>query len=315
MIVLVLNIAVSGQNNRTFAVVGPVITSKDFGSDITAIKNKISTVLHQATGNYVWEQELMNTVLMEQNFKELNNCATIKCCVKAGQLMGVDRVFSGSIAQKRGALECTLFMVDVAEGKIVNSVFMRVYSKGNTFIEDELPAAVLSLLSSDSRNSSQLAKTPSGKAHVNKVQHRKPIDEKRIKRRIVLLIVSVVTVAVVAGAGLYYYKNYYHKKHHSSANSNSDDIPFDDAPAHSDKDSTSSPGTQKTPVDVPVDKPVDVPVDKPVDVPVDKPVDVPVDKPVDVPVDKPVDVPVDKPVDVPVDVPKDIPYEDVPSHK
>jgi hypothetical protein len=67
------------------------------------------------------ERDKMTEILNEQGFQQ-TGCSSNECAVEIGQLVGVDKIFAGSIGRISDLYVITLRLIDVREGKILLQV-------------------------------------------------------------------------------------------------------------------------------------------------------------------------------------------------
>jgi len=96
--------------------------SKDFSSaDLEAITSRFETEL-MATGKVqVLERRNMDLILKEQGFQQTGACNSSECQVQVGQLLGVDKIITGSLNKVDKLYTINLKMVNVENGQNVMS--------------------------------------------------------------------------------------------------------------------------------------------------------------------------------------------------
>ena len=73
---------------------------KDFNrDDLAAITSRFETELMKTEKVKVLERRNMDLILQEQGFQQSGACNTSECQVQVGQLLGVDRIITGSLTQ------------------------------------------------------------------------------------------------------------------------------------------------------------------------------------------------------------------------
>ena len=91
---------------------------KDFSrEDLSAIAGRFETELSKTGKIQVLERRNMDLILQEQGFQQSGACNTSECQVQVGQLLGVDRIITGSLTKVDKLYTLNLKMVDVGSGQ------------------------------------------------------------------------------------------------------------------------------------------------------------------------------------------------------
>ena len=73
------------------------------------------------TGKFdVFERNRMEDILSEQGF-QMSGCTSTECAVEAGRLLGVEKIFAGSVAKVGDVYTINVRKIDIETGKIENS--------------------------------------------------------------------------------------------------------------------------------------------------------------------------------------------------
>ena len=109
-----------GLNN--VAVLDITGSMRDFTrEDLLAITSRFETELMKTQKVQVLERRNMDLILQEQGFQQSGVCNSSECQVQVGQLLGVDRIITGSINKVDKLYTLNLKMVDVESGKNIIS--------------------------------------------------------------------------------------------------------------------------------------------------------------------------------------------------
>ena len=91
---------------------------KDFShEDLSAITSRFETELMKTGKVKVLERRNMDMILQEQGFQQTGACNTSECQVQVGQLLGVDRIITGSLTKVDKLYTMNLKMVNVENGQ------------------------------------------------------------------------------------------------------------------------------------------------------------------------------------------------------
>jgi len=91
---------------------------KDFTrEDLSAIASRFETELQKTGKVQVLERRNMDLILQEQGFQQSGACNSSECQVEVGQLLGVDRIITGSITKVDKLYTLNMKMVDVGSGQ------------------------------------------------------------------------------------------------------------------------------------------------------------------------------------------------------
>jgi len=90
---------------------------KDFSrEDLFAVSARFETELQKTEKVKVLERRNMDMILQEQGFQQTGACNTSECQVQIGQLLGVDRIITGSLTRVGKLYTLNLKMVNVESG-------------------------------------------------------------------------------------------------------------------------------------------------------------------------------------------------------
>ena len=91
---------------------------KDFSrEDLSAIAGRFETELSKTGQLQVLERRNMDLILQEQGFQQSGACNSSECQVQVGQLLGVDRIITGTLTKVDKLYTLNLKMVDVGSGQ------------------------------------------------------------------------------------------------------------------------------------------------------------------------------------------------------
>ena len=91
-------------------------------TEVSALSDRLRTELFR-TGTFdVMERGKMQDILREQGFQQSGACNTDACAVEVGQLIGVEKIISGSLGKVGKTYTVNLRMIDVRTGRIERSV-------------------------------------------------------------------------------------------------------------------------------------------------------------------------------------------------
>lgn len=89
--------------------------------DLAAITARFETELAKTNQVRLLERRNMDLILQEQGFQQSGACNSAECQVQMGQLLGVDRIITGSISKMKNLYTLNLKMVDVENGQNLRS--------------------------------------------------------------------------------------------------------------------------------------------------------------------------------------------------
>lgn len=89
--------------------------------DALGITNKFRNEVFRLDVCKVIERERMNLVLSEQGF-QASGCTSTECAVKAGSIVGVNRIIVGSVAKVGSLFSLNCRLIDVESGKVINDI-------------------------------------------------------------------------------------------------------------------------------------------------------------------------------------------------
>lgn len=91
-------------------------------TEVSALSDRLRTELFR-TGTFdAMERGKMQDILKEQGFQQSGACNTDACAVEVGQLIGVEKMISGSLGRVGKTYTVNIRMIDVRTGRIERSV-------------------------------------------------------------------------------------------------------------------------------------------------------------------------------------------------
>lgn len=119
---LVLSGVVSAQEQKTTAAVMDLEAKEGVSQGVAGIlSDSLRTYLVNTNKFTMVTRENMEHVLKEQAF-QLSGCTSQECIVQAGQLLGVRKMFAGSIGKVGATYVINLKIIDIESGKIERAV-------------------------------------------------------------------------------------------------------------------------------------------------------------------------------------------------
>ena len=119
LIMITLPLFAKTGEKMTVAVMNWEASSLD-ESEVISLSDRLRFEL-MATGQYdVMERNRMNDLLWEQGFQQ-TGCTSTECVVRVGQLLGVDRMITGSIGKLGRLYTLYLQVIDIEKGRIIQS--------------------------------------------------------------------------------------------------------------------------------------------------------------------------------------------------
>jgi TolB-like protein len=110
--------AVTMSSKLNVAVLDITGSGSDFSKeDLLAITSRFETELMRTGAVQVLERRNMDMILQEQGFQQSGACNTSECQIEVGQLLGVDRIITGSINKVDRLYTINLRMVHVGTGQ------------------------------------------------------------------------------------------------------------------------------------------------------------------------------------------------------
>jgi hypothetical protein len=181
------------------------------------ISDKISEIIVTKSNYLLFDRSTLPDLLKQFKVDETAaNCTEFKCLTRIGSLIGANTIIGGSILYKNHLIEIRLYLVDVDEKQLLNTVSLSTTSKKTVFLNSEIPALMKNLLNPALRSS---PKPP------------RPVAEKKSILSNPFLYVGTFFISGAA-AGAYYYKNYY-KKDDNSTEEEDPPLSMDDVPIRS----------------------------------------------------------------------------------
>lgn len=101
--------------------VGRLQAIKVDSSEVEVLQESMTSALIGTRRVRVMERAQVDRILSEQGFQESGTCDVASCAVKAGQLLGVDRIVVGSVGRVGRTTTLNLRSVDVASGEVLGS--------------------------------------------------------------------------------------------------------------------------------------------------------------------------------------------------
>ncbi len=89
--------------------------------EVKVITDRFQTELIKIGAFIVLERAEMNTILSEQGFQQSGACNTSDCQVEIGQLLGVDKLITGSVGKVGTIYTMNLKLINIATGTIEKS--------------------------------------------------------------------------------------------------------------------------------------------------------------------------------------------------
>ena len=153
-------------------------------STVSIISDRLRVVL-QNTGEYrVMERSQMATVLKEQGFQNSGACNDASCLVEIGQLLGVDKMISGSIGQiEDNFYTITLRIINISTGEVEHSIVKDFEGDMKELVTKGVGEAVDKLLSSSKGG---IVEKELGNKKPKKIKKPKIVlspEEQKIKRK------------------------------------------------------------------------------------------------------------------------------------
>ena len=91
---------------------------QEFSADeLRTVTSRFETELMKLDVYQVLERRDMSLILQEQDFQGSDLCNTSECQVQLGQLLGVERILSGSVSKVGNLITLNVKMVDVGSGR------------------------------------------------------------------------------------------------------------------------------------------------------------------------------------------------------
>ena len=117
---LVAPSSISAQSQQSIAVLD--LEARGISAVETAsLTDRLRSEMVKTGRITVVERGQMQQILQEQDF-QLTGCTTEECAVEIGQLLGVTKMLAGSIGKVGSTFSIDLRTIDVATGRITNSI-------------------------------------------------------------------------------------------------------------------------------------------------------------------------------------------------
>lgn len=195
--IIVLSIILS------FSVFGsvPTIAVVELGGDITKseskiLSDKLASILIETNKFKLVERSMMEEILKEQGFQQ-TGCTDQNCAVEIGQLLGVQKMCTGSIGKIGSSYSITLRIVNVATAEIESNASFEFKGTIEDILYEGLEKTVSKLLNSLFDES--VAK--SGNISITDIYN------KKVKVKRAFSIVSTVATVGTVGASIYSWIN------------------------------------------------------------------------------------------------------------
>ena len=114
-------------------------------SDSKALSDRFRDELFKTKKCRVVERELMDTILKEQGF-QISGCTSSECVVEVGQLLGVEKMISGSISKVGNVYSISARIIDVETGEIFNVANYDYAGNIGRLLTDGIRESVINLL-------------------------------------------------------------------------------------------------------------------------------------------------------------------------
>lgn len=123
VLAVLVGASVSGGSSSKLPLlaVGRLQAIKVDSSEVEVLQESMTSALIGTRRVRVMERAQVDRILSEQGFQESGACDVASCAVKAGQLLGVDRIVVGSVGRVGRTTTLNLRSVDVASGEILGS--------------------------------------------------------------------------------------------------------------------------------------------------------------------------------------------------
>lgn len=175
----------------------PTMAVVELGGDISkseskVLSDKLASILISTNKYKLVERSMMDEILKEQGFQQ-TGCTDQNCAVEIGQLLGVQKMCTGSIGKIGSSYSITLRIVNVSTGEIEQNSTYDFKGDIEDVLYKGLPEAVEKLLAVSNKQ---------GGSTLDKEVKQKSVEE-RMKRKKIFAIASTVITAGTAGAAIY----------------------------------------------------------------------------------------------------------------
>ncbi|MFP4522363.1 MAG: CsgG/HfaB family protein [Fibrobacterota bacterium] len=110
-------------------------------NEALSITDELRTQVHKTRKFKVIERNRMQEILKEQGFQQSGACTSNECMVEMGQLIGVEKIITGSIGKVGTLFILSVRLIDVGTGEIIKDVT----EKHKGAVEDLVLTAVQSI--------------------------------------------------------------------------------------------------------------------------------------------------------------------------
>lgn len=109
-----------GQTRESFAIMN--LEGRGISAmEAQALTDRLSSLIVRTGKVTVVERGQMQAIMQEQDF-QMAGCTSDECAVEIGQLLGVTKMVAGSIGKLGSTYSMDLRVIDIATGKISNSI-------------------------------------------------------------------------------------------------------------------------------------------------------------------------------------------------
>jgi len=149
---------VTGQQPDSAKVAVAVLGFESYGvmeSETKALTDRFRTELFECGKYRIMERENMEAILEEMNF-QLSGCTSSECAVKIGRMVGVSKIFIGSISKVAEYYSINIRMIDVESSQIENTAIRDISGSLGEVLTQAIPeiAREISYEPSDPNNKS-----------------------------------------------------------------------------------------------------------------------------------------------------------------
>jgi TolB-like protein len=109
------------------------------------LSDKLRNDLFNQGGFKILERDQMEAILKEQGFQQ-RGCTTTNCAVEAGQLLGVQKIITGTIGQVGSIFLVTLRIIDIKTGEVTKSVDEEIEGRIEDVLKTGMSQIVIKLM-------------------------------------------------------------------------------------------------------------------------------------------------------------------------
>lgn len=121
LVMVAMSLYAADKSLPTLAVLDLSASQGVTASDASLIADRLETEFIKRNQFQVLERRRMDDILQEQGFQQSGACDNSNCEVQMGQLLGVDRLVSGSLGKIGSVYTLNVKLLDVASGRILDS--------------------------------------------------------------------------------------------------------------------------------------------------------------------------------------------------